>query len=62
MRTGTWELAANETKVVLDRGVTGQEMIIDLLELTEAFLKIRFTEGSTKTGNRELLMELVPAQ
>jgi hypothetical protein len=62
MHTGTWELAANETKIVLDRGVAGQEMIADLVELTDTSLKIRFVEGSTKTGNRELLMELVPAQ
>ncbi len=62
MRTGTWELAANETKIVLDKGVAGQEMIIDLVELTDASLKIRYIEGSTKTGNREILMELIPAQ
>lgn len=62
MRTGTWELAANETKIVLDKGVAGQETIIDLVELTDASLKIRFAEGSTKTGNRELMMELIPAQ
>jgi hypothetical protein len=60
MRTGTWELAANETKIILDKGVPDKEAILDIVELTDSSLKVSFIETSTKTGNRELQIDFVP--
>jgi hypothetical protein len=59
--TGSWALAAGETKLVFDAGVEGKELTCDLVELNETSLKLRYAENSAKTGNRELLMELTPA-
>ncbi len=60
IRTGTWELAANETKIVLDKGVTDKETVLDIIELTDTSLKVSFIENSSKTGNRLLQIEFIP--
>ncbi len=58
--TGTWELASNVTRFILDRGVQGKEMILDIVEITDSSLKVSFIEISTKTGNRELQIDFIP--
>ncbi len=58
--TGTWELASNDTKIILDRGVQGKETILNIVEITDSSLKVAFIETSTKTGNRELQIDFVP--
>ncbi len=62
IRTGTWELASNETKIVLDKNIADKEAILDIVELTDASLKVSILENSTKTGNRQLQMDFVPLQ
>lgn len=59
-QSGTWAFAAGETKLVFDPGTAGKEISCDLVELSERSLKFRYPENSTKTGNRELLMEFTP--
>ena len=60
VRTGAWELASNDTKIILDKGVEGKEAILEIVEIQEGSLKVRFIENSTKTGSRELQMDFVP--
>ncbi len=60
IHTGSWELASNDTKIILDRGVQGKETILDIVELTDSSLKVTFVENRTKTGNRELQIDFVP--
>ncbi len=57
---GQWELASNETKLIIDKGVVEKEIIMDIIELTAASLKVNYVENSSKTGDRELLLELNP--
>lgn len=59
-QAGKWELAANDTKLVLDKGVSGKETIYSVIQLTSLKLIVGFAEESSKTGNRELELELVP--
>ncbi len=58
---GSWAFGAGETKLVFDASVEGKELTCDIVELSETSLKLRYAENSTKTGNRELLMEFTPA-
>ena len=60
IQTGSWELASNDTKIILDKGEQGKEVIMDILELRESSLKIRFVEPSSKTGNREMHYDFAP--
>jgi hypothetical protein len=53
--TGTWQLTSSDTKLLLDKAVTWT-----VIELSNSSLKIIYAESSTKTGNRELLLELIP--
>lgn len=57
-RSGVWELASNETKLVLDKGVADKQIIMNIIELTDTSLKVSYIESSNKTGNRELLLEM----
>ncbi len=57
LHTGKWELASNETKIILDKGVQGAEIILTIVEIKDASLKVNVTENSTKTGSRELQMD-----
>jgi hypothetical protein len=58
--SGSWELSADETKLILDKGVAGKETVLTIGELSGSSLKYGFTESSSKTGNRELSFELTP--
>lgn len=58
--SGSWEFAAEETQVILDKGVAGKELVLNIGELSGTVLKYGYQESSSKTGNRELLFELTP--
>jgi hypothetical protein len=59
--SGSWEFTAEETRLILDKGVEGKETLLTIGELSGSSLKFSYTESSSKTGNRELLFELTPA-
>jgi uncharacterized surface anchored protein len=58
--SGKYELASNDTKIILEKG-SNTEKQVEIVELQNTSLKIRFTESSTKTGNRELQIDLIPS-
>jgi hypothetical protein len=59
--TGTWEFNSNASAMLLDGG-TERARSVDVLELTENALQLRFTEGGTsKTGGVATHYHLVPA-
>lgn len=58
-RSGVWELASNDTKLILDKGIVEKEIIMNIIEISATSLKVSYVESSNKTGNRELLLELI---
>jgi hypothetical protein len=57
--SGTWELAGNGNAIVYNRG-TGQERQ-ELIVLTATNLDRTYTTQNYKSGNVELVMQMVPA-